>query len=85
MSLAGELTAAGAPPERLSVTATCTLDKVGGNHLIVAMDVAARASVPGIADDAFQRVARVADDGCTISALVRASAKVSLRAELEQG
>lgn len=83
MSLAGELTAAGTPPVRLAVTATCTLDEVGGNHLIVAMDVKARARVPGIDEEAFQRVARAADDGCTISALVRASAVVSLEAELD--
>jgi lipoyl-dependent peroxiredoxin len=84
MSLAGELTAAGTPPERLSVAATCTLDEVEGNHLIVSMEVEARASVPGIDEEAFQHVARLADDGCTISALVRASAQVSLRVELEE-
>jgi osmotically inducible protein OsmC len=84
MSLAGELTSAGTPPERLSVTATCTLDEVQGNHLIVAMDVEARARVPDIDEQAFMSLARKADAGCTISALVRASAQVSVRAELEE-
>ena len=84
MSLAGELTSAGTPPERLSVTATCTLDEVQGNHLIVAMDVEARARVPDIDEQAFKSLARKADAGCTISALVRASAQVSVRAELEE-
>jgi lipoyl-dependent peroxiredoxin len=37
MSLAGELTLAGAPPEHLDVTATVTLDEVeDGSHRIVA-------------------------------------------------
>src|SRR3712207_1597384 len=36
MSLAGELTKAGAPPERLDVTCTVTMDEVEGQgHLVV--------------------------------------------------
>ena len=84
MSLAAELARVGTPPERLTVTATSTLDKVeGSGHRIVAVEVEARARVAGIDGKEFQRVAHLADEGCTISALVRASAIVSLAAHLE--
>ncbi|MGH3102712.1 MAG: OsmC family peroxiredoxin [Gaiellaceae bacterium] len=84
MSLAAELSRAGTPPERLAVTATCTLDEVeGAGHRVVAMELEARGSVPGIDADAFGQAARAADEGCTFSALVKASARVSIDAQLD--
>jgi lipoyl-dependent peroxiredoxin len=86
MSLAGELTSAGSPPEQLDVTATVTLDEVeDGSHRIVASDVVARARVPGIDDAALQGVAEVADRGCPFSALIRASGRVTVHATLQGG
>ena len=86
MSLAGELTSAGSPPEQLDVTATVTLDEVeGGSHRIVASDVVARARVPGIDEAALQGVAEVADRGCPFSALIKASGRVTVHATLEGG
>ena len=85
MSLAAELSRAGAPPERLSVTATATLDKVEGvGHRIVAVDLEARGRVPGMDAPGFQQAAAAADEGCTLSALVKASAKVSVNAKLDE-
>jgi osmotically inducible protein OsmC len=84
MSLAGELTRAGTPPERLVVRATCTLDEVEGvGHRIVSMDLAARARVPELDQARFQELSQTADVGCTFSALVRASATVSIDAQLD--
>jgi osmotically inducible protein OsmC len=86
MSLAGELTIAGAAPEHLDVTATVTLDEVeDGSHRIVASDLIARARVAGIDDSELQRVADVADRGCTFSALIKASGRVTVHATLEGG
>jgi lipoyl-dependent peroxiredoxin len=86
MSLAGELTSAGSPPEHLDVTATVTLDEVeDGSHRIVASDVVARARVPGIDEAALERVAEVADRGCPFSALIKASGRVTVHATLEGG
>jgi osmotically inducible protein OsmC len=86
MSLAGELTSAGSPPEQLDVTATVTLDEVeDGSHRIVASDVVARARVPGIDEAALQGVAEVADRGCPFSALIRASGRVTVHATLQGG
>jgi osmotically inducible protein OsmC len=86
MSLAGELTSAGSPPEQLDVTATVTLDEVeDGSHRIVASDVVARARVPGIDEAALQGVAEVADRGCPFSALIRANGRVTVHATLQGG
>ena len=86
MSLAGELTRAGTPPERLDVSANVTLDEVPGRgHLVVRSAISARARVPGADEAAFAQAAEAADEGCTFSALVRASAEVQVEATLEGG
>jgi len=83
-SLAGELTRAGSPPERLDVTANIVMDEVAGKgHLIVASQLRVRAQVAGIDEDAFRRVVEEADEGCPFSVLIKASAQVSIDAEME--
>jgi lipoyl-dependent peroxiredoxin len=83
-SLAGELTQAGAPPERLDITSNVVMDEVEGQgHVIVESQLCVRAHVAGIDEDAFRRVAAEADEGCPFSKLIKASAKVSIDAELE--
>ena len=86
MSLAGELAGAGFAPEQLDVRAVVTLDQVeDGSHRIVASDILARARVTGIDDAALQEAADAANTGCTFSALIEASAKVTVNAQLEGG
>ena len=86
MSLAGELTAAGSPPERLDVSCTVTMDEVAGKgHVIVDSTIEANARVPDAEGDAFRRAVEAADDGCSFSKLIRASASVSVNARLEGG
>jgi osmotically inducible protein OsmC len=86
MSLAGELTGVGAPPERLAVRAVVTLDEVDGSgHRIVASEIRARARVEGIDTNTLDRAAAAADEGCPFSALMRASGTISVKAELEGG
>jgi osmotically inducible protein OsmC len=83
-SLAGEVARAGGTVERLDVTCTVTLDEVEGKgHLIVSSEIDARGRAHGIDAAGFERAARAADEGCTFSSLIRASASVSVRAELE--
>ena len=82
MSLAGELTSAGTPPEHLDVRVTVVVDEVDGRHLVVLSQVDVTGRVPGIDDDAFQRLVREADEGCTMSSLVRAGARVEVDARL---
>jgi osmotically inducible protein OsmC len=84
MSLATELTRLRKPPTRLDVEATTTLDEVAGKgHVIVTSALAVRASAAGLTDEALQEAARAADDGCTFSKLIRASAEVTVDARLE--
>jgi lipoyl-dependent peroxiredoxin len=84
MSLAGELTRAGASPERLDVTAKVVMDEVAGRgHLIVESRLGVRARVTGIERGAFDEVVEAADEGCSFSSLIKASAKVTIDAELE--
>lgn len=83
MSLAGELSKAGTPPERLDVRCVVTMDEVEGKgHQIVHSEIQARGAVPGCDDAAFAQAAEVADAGCPFSALVRASATVTVSATL---
>jgi osmotically inducible protein OsmC len=86
MSLAGELSEAGSVPDHLDVRATVTLDEVeGGSHRIVASELLARARVDEMDQESLERLAEVASEGCTLSALIEASAKVTVNATLEGG
>lgn len=83
-SLAGELTRAGSAPERLNVTVNIVMDEVPEKgHLIVESQLRARARVDGIDEENFRRVVEEADAGCPFSVLIKASAKVSIDAEME--
>ena len=82
-SLAGEIARAGGTVEDLDVHCVITMDEVGDKgHLIVASDIDVRARATGIDQAGVDEAARVADEGCPFSALIRASASVSVRAEL---
>ena len=83
MSLAGELTKAGTPPERLEVRCTITMDEVKGKgHQIVHSQIVAHGTVPDCDEAAFAQAAEAADAGCPFSALIRASATVAVTASL---
>ena len=84
MSLASELTSAGTPPERLDVNVKIVMDEVPGQgHLVIASEAEVVARVPGIDEARFEAAVRAADAGCSFSALIRASASVTVRAQLE--
>jgi osmotically inducible protein OsmC len=82
-SLAGEIARAGGTVERLDVGCTVTLDEVEGKgHQIVASELEVRARAEAIDAAGLEAAVAKADAGCTFSALIRASASVSVRAEL---
>ena len=82
-SVAGEIARAGGTVEHLDVHCRITMDEVEGKgHLIVASDVDVKARAEGIDADGLERAARAADDGCSFSALLRASASVTVTVEL---
>jgi lipoyl-dependent peroxiredoxin len=82
-SLAGEIARAGGTVEHLDVRCVITMDEVGDKgHLIVASDIEVQARATGIDQAGVDGAARAADEGCPFSALIRATASVSVRAEL---
>jgi osmotically inducible protein OsmC len=82
-SLGGELHRAGTPPDRVDVRCTITMDQVeSGDHLIVSSHIDATAIAPGADAESVARAAEIADAGCPISALIRASATVTVEATL---
>ena len=83
-SLGSELARAGTPPERLDVHCTITMDEVEGKgHRIVASAISARGVAPGADAASFAKAAEEADAGCPFSALIKASATVTVEATLE--
>jgi lipoyl-dependent peroxiredoxin len=82
-SLAGEIARAGGTVERLDIVCTVTVDEVEGQgHLVVSSELDVQARAGGLDAAGLDSAARVADKGCTMSALIRGSASVSVRAEL---
>jgi lipoyl-dependent peroxiredoxin len=72
MSLASELTQAGAPPGRLDVACRIVMDEVEGQgHQIVASHVDATVAADGLDDAVLQAALAKADDGCPFSQLLR--------------
>jgi osmotically inducible protein OsmC len=83
-SLAGELAKAGTAPEHLEVRCTITMDEVEGvGHRIVSSSLSARGTAPGADAASFAQAAEAADAGCPFSALIKASATVTVEAILE--
>jgi osmotically inducible protein OsmC len=86
MGLAAELTKRDAPPQLLEVRCRVTMDEVEGKgHQIVHSAIDATARAEGIDEAAFADAARVADEECPFSALIKASAGVTINAKLEGG
>jgi osmotically inducible protein OsmC len=84
MGLASELTKRGTPPELLDVKCLVTMDEVEGKgHQIVHSTIDVSARVDGIDASAFDEAVRVADEECPFSALIKASAAVTVNATLE--
>ena len=72
MSLAGELSGAGTPPERLDLHCRLTMDEgEGRGHLIVRSALDVRASVPDLDEEALAKAVEAAHEGCSFSSLLR--------------
>jgi len=85
-SLGSELHRAGTPAERIDVHCTITMDEVDGQgHFIVASEITAIAAAQGADDGTLAKATEAADAGCPFSALIKASATVTVTATLEGG
>jgi lipoyl-dependent peroxiredoxin len=70
------------PPERMAVSAACTLDEVDGAPRITTIELAVRAQVPGIEASVLERMVERAGDLCPVSNALRGNVKISVRSEL---
>jgi osmotically inducible protein OsmC len=70
------------PPERLTVTATCTFDKVGEAWKVTTMELDVTGKVPGISSAEFIEAAEAAKVGCPISGALKGNVEIRLRAQL---
>jgi organic hydroperoxide reductase OsmC/OhrA len=84
MSVAGELTGAGTPPERIDMDVTIVMDEVEGQgHQIVGSRVEIVVRAEGVGEAAFKEAVAQAHVGCPFSQLLeRAGAEVSITAQL---
>ena len=82
MALALRLGEHKAVPERLAITATVTLDEVGGVPTIVSSHLDVTARVPGLDQAGFDTVVGEASELCPVSRLF-AGAKITVDAALE--
>ena len=81
MAVSNELASAGHPPERAHTTAKVHVEQVDGGFEIPTIELTLEASVPGMEDDEFQRIATHAKETCPLSKVLRA-ADITLEARL---
>jgi lipoyl-dependent peroxiredoxin len=79
MALSTQLGKAGLTPQRLEVTATITLELVGGHHAITKSHLDLSARVPSAPQAAFDAAVNAAETGCPVSKLFRAEISVDAR------
>ncbi len=82
MALSLTLTEAGHPPERLTVSARCTLDMVNSAPKVTTMDIEAAGVVSGLSVDQFQERAGKAEHLCPVANALRSNVALSLKAKL---
>jgi osmotically inducible protein OsmC len=84
MALAGSLTSAGTPPDRLEVTAEITFDRIDGKWTVISSRLTVHGRVPGTDEDRFRAIAGQAKDGCPISRALAGNVELSVEATLDR-
>jgi osmotically inducible protein OsmC len=82
MAFAKGLTDAGFPPTSVETVASVHFDRVDGAPTVTKIDLTTTATVPGIDNEQFQKVATTAKEGCPISRLLSQAAEITLTATL---
>ena len=70
------------PPERVRVSAACTLDEVKGAPRITTVDLTVRAQVPGLEAAVYERMVEQAAELCPVSNALRGNVKINVHDEL---
>ncbi|HEY4634276.1 MAG TPA: OsmC family peroxiredoxin [Candidatus Limnocylindrales bacterium] len=83
MAFSAGLGRAGTPPERLTVSAEVTFDKLDAGWRVVSSALTVRGVVPGISEADFVAAAEAAKDGCPVSQALTGNVALSVDAALE--
>ena len=83
MALSNDLAKQGSTPERVSVDATCTLDRIDGKLKVTTMDLQVTGRVPGIDQEAFQAAAENTAKNCPVSGAIAGNVDIRVQATLE--
>jgi osmotically inducible protein OsmC len=82
MAFAGDLQRAGHDPQSVETSARVHIDKDGDGFTITRIELDTTASVPGIDEDEFQRIATASKEGCPVSRALAGVGEVTLDAKL---
>jgi len=82
MALSLGLEQAGHPPTKVETKAACTIDKVADGFAITTMKLVVRATVPGVTNDQFMKIAQATKDGCPVSKAIKGNVAIELDAAL---
>ena len=82
MALSAALEKNGTAPRSVETKAACTLEKVGEGFSITTMKLDVTASVPGVDDATFQKLAEQTKEGCIVSRVMKGNLKFELTARL---
>jgi osmotically inducible protein OsmC len=83
MALSGELGKAGLTPAGIRTIAAVRLEMLEGGATVTAIHLDVTARIPGASAKAFTSAANAAKEGCPISRLLKAGAKITMSARLE--
>lgn len=72
----------GTPPTRVETKAACSIESVDGGFRITRMALTVEATVPGIQDADFQKIATGAVEGCPVSKALAGNMEITLDARL---
>jgi lipoyl-dependent peroxiredoxin len=84
MAFSNTLAQDGSPPERLEVTAVCSLDRIEGGLKITTVDLSVRGVVPNLDAARFEELAKTAEQRCPVSNALRGNVDIRLSAQLAQ-
>ncbi len=82
MALSGALEKNGTPPTKIETQAACSVEKVGEGFKITRIALTTTASVAGIDNATFQKLAAATKDGCPVSSALKGNVALELNARL---
>ena len=83
MALSAALERNATPPKWVETKAACTVERVGEGPKITTMKLQVRASVPGIDNATFQKLAEETKEHCPVGGAIKGIVAISVTAALE--